>query len=129
MKYCYTRNTSKSFIETEQAVRDALKKRGFGIITEIDAQKTVKEKLGKDMPPYKILGACNPGFAHQAIEIEPDVGVLLPCNVLVRQEPKAVIVSAILPSVQLGKIENSRLQSIATQVEQHLKAAVDEAAE
>ena len=128
MTYCYKQSTKKSFIKTEIAVREALKKRGFGIITEIDAQKTVKEKLGKDMPPYKILGACNPNFAHQAMTIEPDIGVLLPCNVIVRQEGTTVIIGAILPSVQLGKVNNPKLTPIAEQVEQQLKAAVDEAA-
>ena len=129
MKYYYTKNTSKSFTAAEQSVREALKKRGFGIITEIDAQKTVKEKLGKDMPAYKILGACNPRFAHEAIEMEPNIGVLLPCNILVRQADTDVLISVILPSVQLGKIGNPALQSIAAQIEQQLKAAIDESTE
>ena len=127
MAYCYTKKTLKPFNETEQSTKEALKKRNFGIITEIDAQKIIKEKIGKDIPAYKILGTCNPNFAHQAITTEPNIGVLLPCNVLLRTEKEYTVISAILPSVQLGKVENPKLRNLAEQVEHQLKEAVDEA--
>ncbi len=126
--YAYEQKTSKPFEEAEAAVRAALKQRGFGILTEIDAQKTLKEKIGLDMQPYKILGACNPKFAHQAIEAEPNIGVLLPCNVLLRQGENQTIITCILPTVQLGKVGNPGVHPLAEEVERLLTAAVDEAA-
>jgi len=83
---------------TEHALRDALKQQGFGIITEIDVQRTMKEKLGISQEPYKILGACNPEYAHRALTIEPDIGVLLSCNVTVRAQREETVVSTILPT-------------------------------
>ena len=126
MTYAYTKRTGLPFAAAEQRLRSALAKQGFGIITEIDAQKTVKAKLGKDMPPYKILGACNPSFAHQAMSMEPDIGVLLPCNVLLRADGDVTVISAIRPTVQLGKAP--ALQPIAEEVERRLTAVVDETA-
>jgi len=125
MSYCYTRRAARSFSVVEGEVRTALKNEGFGVITEIDAQKTVKEKLGEEMLPYKILGACNPHFAHQAINAEPDIGVLLPCNIVIRQDEQGVVVSAILPTVQIGKVSNPALAPIASEVERSLKKMID----
>ncbi len=125
--YSYTKESGKSFADAEAAVREALKARGFGVITEIDAQRTVKEKLGQDMLPYKILGACNPQFAHKAMTAEPGIGVLLPCNVLIREDAGKTVISCILPTVQLGKADNPSLLSMAEDVERLLKQTVDEA--
>ena len=129
MNYCYTRKSTRTFADTEQRVREALKERGFGVITEIDAQKTIKEKIGKDILPYKILGACDPHSAHEAISLESTIGVFLPCNVVVREEKCHVVISTILPTIQIGKTKNPALRQIAMHVEQQLKGAVDKAAE
>jgi uncharacterized protein (DUF302 family) len=128
MTYCYKKTTTRSFHETEQSLRESLKAEGFGIITEIDVQKTIKEKLGIDTDKYKIIGACNPTLAYQAINAEPDIGVLLPCNVIIRQAHGKTVISAILPTVQLGKVGNPLLQPIAAIVEGKLKEAVDRTA-
>lgn len=126
MKYAYEKSTDKSMEDAEVSLRKALKERGFGVLTEIDAKSTLKSKLDVDIEPYKILGACNPAFAHEAIGAEPGLGVLLPCNCLLREQEGRVVVSCILPSVQMGKIGNPALDQIALRVEQLLKEAVDE---
>ena len=93
---------------------EALKVEGFGVLTEIDVKETLKKKLNVDFPPYKILGACNPSLAHRALTIDPQVGLLLPCNVTVRQlEDGTVEVSLIDPLVMLGVITNPRLKEVA----------------
>ncbi len=95
-------------------VTEALKGEGFGILTEIDVKETMKKKLGVDLPPYKILGACNPSLAHQALSIAPEVGLLLPCNVTVRQlDDSASEVSIVDPLVMLGVIANPELKLVA----------------
>lgn len=95
-------------------VTEALKGEGFGILTEIDVKETMKKKLGVDLPPYKILGACNPSLAHQALSIAPEVGLLLPCNVTVRQlDDSASEVSIVDPLVMLGVIANPELKPVA----------------
>jgi uncharacterized protein (DUF302 family) len=95
-------------------VIEALKGEGFGVLTEIDVKETMKKKLGVDLPPYKILGACNPSLAHQALTIAPEVGLLLPCNVTVRQlDDSTSEVSLVDPLVMLGVIANPELKQIA----------------
>jgi uncharacterized protein (DUF302 family) len=93
---------------------DALKVEGFGILTEIDVKETLKKKLGVDYPPYKILGACNPPLAHRALTAAPEVGLLLPCNVTVRQlEDGTIEVAMIDPLMMMGVISNPALKPIA----------------
>ena len=93
---------------------EALKREGFGVLTEIDVKETMKKKLEVDFPPYKILGACNPTLAHQALTIAPEVGLLLPCNVTVRQlEDGTSEVSLVDPLVMLGVITNPKLRQVA----------------
>ena len=103
---------------------EALKAEGFGVLTDIDVKETVKKKLGKDVRPYRILGACNPGFAHQALAAAPEVGLLLPCNVTVRElEDGAVEVSFINPRTILGFVSRPELQTLATDAAASLERA------
>ena len=104
-----------------ERVTEELAKEGFGILTEIDVQTTLKAKLDKDMPPYLILGACNPSLAHQAIEAEPEMGLLLPCNALVREDEEGrVHVSFMDPVSVLGLVDNDRVDPLSMQVKQKL---------
>lgn len=126
MKYGYTKKVSSSVDTAIQSVREALTVEGFGVLTEIDVQATLKKKLGvEDFNEYVILGACNPNFAHKALQAEIEIGLLLPCNVIVYQREDEVCVSALLPSVAMSIIENSSLQSIAFNVEEKLKKVID----
>ncbi len=101
---------------------DALKVEGFGVLTEIDVKETLKKKLGADVLPYKILGACNPPLAHRALTVAPEVGLLLPCNVTVRQiEDGAIEVGIIDPLTMLGVVVNPALESIASEARARLE--------
>ncbi|MEQ9040185.1 MAG: DUF302 domain-containing protein [Silicimonas sp.] len=111
--------------DAELLVRDALAEKGFGVLTEINVQATMQKKLGVEMPPYRILGACNPGMAHKAIEIEPRVGAMLPCNVILRQVDGGTEISAIDPVASMQAVENVDLNAVAGQVRDLLRAAVD----
>ncbi|MCW5724629.1 MAG: DUF302 domain-containing protein [Maricaulaceae bacterium] len=92
----------------------ALAGKGFGVLCDIDVQATLKKKIGKDIPPYRILGACNPGYAHQALSAENQIGVLLPCNVVVRQEPDGrVQVAAVDPVISMQGVDNPALAPLA----------------
>lgn len=103
----------------------ALKAQGFGILTDIDIQATLKSKLNVEFRPYRILGACNPPFAHRALQFENKIGAMLPCNVVVQQRPDGQIeVSAVNPLVGMERIGNSQLTEIARQVEAMLRLAV-----
>lgn len=127
IKYYYQKQTTMPFATVEKRLRTTLSKQGFGIITEIDAQKTMKEKLGVVTEGYKILGACNPKFAHQASTIAPDIGVLLPCNVLIRTEGKKTIVNVIRPTILFKMIDAPALKPLAQEVEKRLTSAINEA--
>ena len=108
-----------------QQVTEELAKEGFGILTVIDVQATLKTKLDLDMPPYRILGACNPTLAHQAIAAVPDIGLLLPCNVLVREDEKGrVHVDFMDPGAVLGLVNDPRVDPLAGQVKQKLEAVL-----
>jgi uncharacterized protein (DUF302 family) len=101
---------------------DALKVEGFGVLTEIDVKDTLKKKLGVDYPSYKILGACNPSLAHRALTIAPEVGLLLPCNVTVRQlEDNTIEVALIDPLIMMGVISNPALKPIADEAQARLE--------
>jgi uncharacterized protein (DUF302 family) len=106
-------------------VRDALKAEGFGIISEVDVQKTMKAKLDLDMPPYLILGACNPTYAHAGLEVEPDLGVLLPCNVVLYEADGGTRVAAVSAGAMLGMVGNDRLEPIAGQIQERLDRVLE----
>ncbi len=114
-----------TFDEIDVRARAALADKGFGVLTEIDVKATMKKKLDVEMPPYRILGACNPSMAHQAIGMEPRVGAMLPCNVILREVDGGVEVSAIDPVASMQAIDNPQLHTVAGQVRDLLKEAVE----
>ena len=125
MKYGYKREVSISFSEAVDKTKAELAKEGFGILTEIDVKATLKKKLNVDHENYLILGACNPPFALKALQAEKDIGLLLPCNVIVYEDGGAVFVSVILPTVAMGMVENPSLEDMGKTVEEKLKKVVD----
>jgi len=126
MDYTINRLIAGADIDAVDArTRAALTDKGFGILTEIDVQATMKKKLDVEMPSYRILGACNPKMAHEAIGIEPRVGAMLPCNVILREIEGGVEVSAIDPVASMQAIDNAALHAVAGQVRDLLKKAVE----
>lgn len=123
--YAYKKAVGIPFEETVEKVKDALKHEGFGILTEIDVKATLKNKLNVNFDKYIILGACNPPSAYKALQEERDIGLMLPCNVIVYEQNGDTFVSAILPSIAMEMIENEALTDIAKQIEVRLKRAVD----
>ena len=113
--------------DVDARARKALTDHGFGILTEIDVKATMKKKIDVEMSDYRILGACNPKMAHQAIGIEPRVGAMLPCNVILRAVEGGVEVSAIDPVASMAEIDNPQLKSVAGQVREMLQSVVDAA--
>lgn len=120
-KYGFGKIVSYSFEDALEKVKQELWKEGFGVLTEIDVAATLKEKLNKDIPPYLILGACNPPLAHRALEIDPSIGLLLPCNVVVRLDDKdKVHVEFMDPSAVLALVNEPKTHPIAKEVKQRL---------
>lgn len=118
--------TDLGFETAVERVREALKNQGFGVITEIDAKKVLKEKLGIDRPRYLILGACNPNFAHKALDVDPEIGTLLPCNVVVyEKEQGKVVVTAMDAEAALKLAGNSKIEEIAREVRKRIHAALE----
>ena len=112
---------STGFEETIDRVTEALQAEGFGVLSDIDVSATLKNKLGIDQPPYRILGACNPDFAHKAISAEPDIGVLLPCNFVVREDADGdVHVLFMNPLAVLDLVENPKVPGLAEYVREKL---------
>jgi uncharacterized protein (DUF302 family) len=127
--YTLTTTTSLGLEETVARVRDELAAEGFGVLSEIDVQATLKQKLGVEREPYLILGACNPTFAHTALEAEPELGALLPCNVVVYEHDGDTHIAAVDPERMLSIVDNDELAPIAAEVRQRLAAVVQRAAE
>ena len=125
MNYGYQKEVNLIFNEAVQKVREELTKEGFGVLTEIDVKATLKKKLNVDYDNYLILGACNPPFAFKALQIEKEIGLMLPCNVIIYQTDEKVFVSAILPTIAMSMIDNKELKVIAIEIEDKLKKVID----
>lgn len=125
MKYYFNKSLEIPFDEAVSRVTEELKKEGFGILTEIDVKETLKKKLDVDFKKYKILGACNPHFAYQALQEEDKIGTMLPCNVIVQEtEAGKVEVAAIDPMASMQAVQNPNLQSLAEQVQAKLRGVI-----
>ena len=116
------------YAQAVDSVKAALKEQGFGVLTEIDVKRTMKEKRQIDFRPYVILGACNPALAERALEAELDLGLLLPCNVVVYEHNGGSVVEAMDPEPVLGMVGNPKLEPIAREVKQRLERALDQVA-
>ncbi|MEQ9151236.1 MAG: DUF302 domain-containing protein [Parvibaculum sp.] len=126
MTYYHARTIECAFDDAVERVTAALATQGFGILTDIDVAATMKKKLGKDMAPYRILGACNPAMADRALALESRIGTMLPCNVILREVgPSRVEVAAIDPVASMGAIGNPQLADVARSVADMLTKAVD----
>lgn len=125
MSYYVSTKFNGSFDEAITKTTEELKKEGFGVLTEIDVKETLKKKLDVDFKKYKILGACNPGFAHKALQAEDKIGTMLPCNVIVEEhEDGTVEVSAVNPMASMQAVENSSLGEIAGEVKSKLEKVI-----
>ena len=123
-RYGMVVTTGRSLAETEALIKESLAGEGFGILTEIDVAATLKEKLGVDRPPYKILGACNPSLANRGLEAEEDLGLLLPCNVVVYVKGDETVVAALEPQLMAEVTDNPELQDVATEARGRLEKAL-----
>lgn len=125
MSYYFAKTVALPFDEAVERVKAELKKDGFGVLTEIDVRKTLADKLGVDFRPYRILGACNPGYAYRALQAEDKIGTMLPCSVIVQEAgPGLVEVAAIDPLASMAAVKNEDLGPIGLEVREKLKAVV-----
>ena len=126
MRYYFNKTLNTSFEEAVARVVTELKKQGFGVLTEIDVSEALKKKLDVDFKKYRILGACNPSFAYQALQLEDKIGTMLPCNVIVQEISAGVVeVAAIDPVASMQAIDNPKLRSVAEQVQAMLKKVIE----
>src|ERR1039457_54185 len=126
MSYYFSKKLPVTFEKAVSKVIEELRLEGFGILTEIDVTETLKRKLDVDFPNYTILGACNPPFAYRALQAEPLIGVMLPCNVIIRElEDGKIEVAAVDPLASMQAIQNEELQSIAEEIQLKLKKVID----
>jgi len=125
MSYYFSKKLKMPFDKAVQHVTDTLASKGFGVLTTIDVRATLKKKLDVDFRPYTILGACNPGFAHKALQSEDKIGTMLPCNVVVQDVGAGEVeVSAVDPVASMAAVKNPKLEPIAKEVRELLKQAV-----
>ena len=126
MRYYFNKTLNTSFEEAVARVVTELKKQGFGVLTEIDVSEALKKKLDVDFKKYRILGACNPSFAYQALQLEDKIGTMLPCNVIVQETSAGVVeVAAIDPIASMQAIDNPKLRGVAEQVQSMLKKVIE----
>jgi uncharacterized protein (DUF302 family) len=125
MDYGIAVHTAAGFTEAVARVREALREQGFGVLTEIDVQATLREKLGQEMDSYLILGACNPPLAHRAISTDPSAGLLLPCNVVVRRASGQTLIEALDPQVMVSVTGEPALAGVAAEAAARLRAALE----
>jgi len=121
----FSTKLAMDYEQAVQAARAALQEEGFGVLTEIDVKATVKQKLDKDFRRYVILGACNPPLAHRALEADPSVGLLLPCNVIVYEEGAGCVVAAVDPLALLGVLDNPTLREVAQEADSRLRRVIE----
>ncbi len=124
--YGLTRQLSVPYDEAVGRVKAALKEEGFGVLTEIDVKDTIRQKLGKEFRRYDIIGACNPTLAHRALEAELQVGLLLPCNVIVFEDGDSTTVAAFDPEAAMGLADNPALEDVAKEAKARLKRALEQ---
>jgi len=125
MDYGITVRTSVAFAQAVARVREALKAQGFGVLTEIDVQATLRDRLGEEMEQYLILGACNPPLAHRALTADRRIGLLLPCNVVIRTEAGQTVIEALDPQAMVAVAGEPSLQPVADEAARRLQAALD----
>ena len=125
MDYGMTIHTSIPFADAVARVRDALKAQGFGVLTEIDVKATLRDKLGQDIEDYLILGACNPPLAHRALDADRKIGLLLPCNVVVRTADGQTIIEALNPQVMVQVAGQPSIKPVADEATSRIRAALD----
>jgi len=125
MAYGYKMRVNLTYEQAVEKVKSKLATEVFGILTEIDVRGTVKKKLGLDFDKYVILGACNPPFAHKALTLEKDIGLLMPCNVIVYEDKGRTYIASVLPTVSMSMVNNPALAETAQQVEDKLKKVID----
>ena len=123
--YGYKKQVNLTYHDAVAKTREELAKQGFGVLTEVDVKATLKKKLNAEFDDYIILGACNPPFAYQALQVVKDVGMMMPCNVVVFRDNGQTFVKAVMPTALMNLIQNDKLKPIAEEIESKLKKVVD----
>ena len=125
MTYYVSSEVDGNFEDVVKRTKNALKAEGFGVLTEIDVQRTLKEKIGEEFRRYLILGACNPKLAHAALTVEDKIGVLLPCNVIIQEKGQTVEVAAVDPVMSIGRVDREELLETAKEVRARLARVIE----